>query len=115
VGATGPRLHVDVAHKLMHEGTYCCFMRALYSKLTGMAEFPVALVGGQPPEGTSGSNDAVSAQCWLQVESMLERLQRLSERIDAREADASQLEKTKEGLDAALAEVRMSMECSRVE
>ena len=76
-GEDRPELRVDVVHKLTHKGSYCCFVRAMYSKLTGAVDFPPALVGGQPIPGTAGTNDTVSDACLVQVESMVERLTRL--------------------------------------
>eukprot|EP00750_Incisomonas_marina_P030455 INCI7511.4.p1 GENE.INCI7511.4~~INCI7511.4.p1 ORF type:complete len:1345 (-),score=260.09 INCI7511.4:1227-5261(-) len=112
-GANNPQLRVDVVHKLMHEGTYCCFVRAMYSKLTGLVEFPATLAGGQPAPGTSGSNDIVSDACLVRVESMVERLSRLRDRISGQSDELVALRERKQTLDRELAEVRYQLDALR--
>jgi hypothetical protein len=112
-GATGPRLSVELAHKLMHEGSYVCFVRAMYSKLTGAVEFPPVLAGGQPAPGTAGTNDTVSEACVVRVESMVERLFWLRERIAGQKDEAEALRGRKREVELELGEVRYQIDALR--
>jgi len=97
----------------MHEGSYTCYVRAMYSKLTGVVEFPHTLAGGLPAPGTAGPNDTVSAPCQVQIETMIERLSRLRSKIANHHDETQKLRSRKEQLDTELAEVRFQLDALR--